>query len=199
MKECLEGAVATFNKVDAVTLLCPGKDDQGNVAAKTSVRWGAAGEQAIAHRLAVYLEREIERRQCAKDSVVLGGNLTVDCEYNRHEGDRKRQRIPGRLAAIVAEARRTVQPDPEDPSAFVITVCPDIVVHERGHDRRNLLVVELKKETNPENVGYDHVKLESFTGDEFRYMVGAEVVAHDKAETIGQRYLSIEHLFFRPE
>ena len=140
----------------------------------------AASEMAIAHRLAVYLEQIIPKfPEIAKEMVV------VDCEYNRHQSGGKRMYIAKQLAHIVTEANRTVRDDPENPDRCIFSVLPDIVIHERRIDAKNLLVIELKKETNPENRDYDNFKLHAFTLPEhveYGYQLGATVVIPDKRD-----------------
>lgn len=109
-------------------------------------------EQAIAHRIAVYLE------------PVFSENH-VDCEYNNDldsETGRKRVRYPDRT---------------EDSD-----VRPDIVVHHRGLNGRNhnILVVELKKLPGTEDeLNTDRNKLCDFTAQgqhkHFGYQCGALV------------------------
>jgi len=72
--------------------------------------------------------------------------------------------------------------DPESEDFFRFSVSPDIVVHQRGTDKYNLLVIELKKASNPEIPDYDELKLQCFTkigGDEYGYLVGFVVRALD--------------------
>ena len=45
LKTCLLSAIETFNKLDAPSLLAPGKDD-GKTAKKGSARWSGAPEAA---------------------------------------------------------------------------------------------------------------------------------------------------------
>lgn len=65
----------------------------------------------------------------------------VNVEYNRHGFDKKRLDLP------------------DDCGGAKRRVYPDVVVHRRGHDKANLLVVELKKSTNPESRDCDRAKL----------------------------------------
>ncbi|PLY03489.1 MAG: hypothetical protein C0622_04300 [Desulfuromonas sp.] len=91
-------------------------------------------ERSITHRLAVYLERHFP-----------GWN--VDCEYNRDFEDPKRMDLQ----------RRNI--DSADTQAT--TVFPDIIVHKRGTDQ-NLVVIEMKKSSNPDGPGFDFQKLNEF-------------------------------------
>lgn len=72
----------------------------------------------------------------------------VDVEYNRHGMDPKR-----------------VELDPEHGRERVF---PDVVVHRRGTDESNLLVMEVKKSTNPQPRSHDRRKLKCCV-EEFGY------------------------------
>src|SRR5882762_9967160 len=88
-------------------------------------------ERALSHHLACYMAARVP------------APLSVDCEYNRHFDDPKRLNLPHRNS-LDREIRAT-------------TVFPDIIVHERNSDNRNLLVLEIKKPG--EDIAYDEIKL----------------------------------------
>src|SRR5438445_13522965 len=78
-------------------------------------------ERSITHRLARYLQQEFP-------------DMHVDCEYNRYDIEAKwLDFYPLDARADDTEAR---------------TVFPDIIVHKRGPEGPNLLVIEAKKSTN---------------------------------------------------
>jgi hypothetical protein len=187
LKLCLGRAIERFNSADAATLLCPRKDDDGKDMAQGSSGWGAAGERAIAHRLAGYLEYEL-----SKDGIIQDSHpVRVDCEYNRHLQSQKVHKILAERLSIVEKARRTATPDPDDDDFFVFSIAPDIVVHERGSDTNNLLVIEVKKATNTEIPEYDRLKLECFTNKSsgYGYKLGAAVTAEDNVAPGERRVL----------
>jgi hypothetical protein len=93
-------------------------------------------ERSITHRLAMYLQAEFPK-------------MDVDCEYNRRDFDIKR------LEFYPTDSRT------DDTDAR--TVYPDIIVHERGAQGSNLLVIEAKKSTN--SSGFDREKLKAFKSD----------------------------------
>lgn len=109
-------------------------------------------ERALSHQLARYL------------SEMVQSPLSVDCEYNRHFADPKRLNLPHR-DAMDREIRAT-------------TVFPDIIVHERNTDARNLLVLELKKPG--EDTAYDALKLQAFRR-ELGYAHAAHVILGRRA------------------
>jgi|WetSurSiteA1Bulk_404760.scaffolds.fasta_scaffold45999_2 hypothetical protein len=95
-----------------------------------------ASERSISHKLAEHLQGQFF-------------DYHVDCEYNRHRDDVKRLNFYDGEKAY-----------PNDTEAK--TVFPDIIIHEREHDERNLLVIEIKKSTNRDNER-DLLKLKAFT------------------------------------
>ncbi len=102
-------------------------------------------ERTISHKLAEYLQAEFLP-------------LKVDCEYNRHGEEIKRLEVP----------RDNINWDDTEAR----TVFPDIVVHERGNDEQNLLVIEVKKSSNAQNQQFDRIKLMAFTMPPYRYRFG---------------------------
>jgi hypothetical protein len=103
-------------------------------------------ERCIAARLAMYMQPAFN-------------GWSVDVEYNR-KGD-----IPKRLG-VPEECANAVNKDGE---ALVI---PDLIVHERGRRGRNLLVIELKKTTNPIPPGCDRHRVDAFRA-QLHYSYGA--------------------------
>ncbi|CUX10241.1 hypothetical protein [Agrobacterium deltaense] len=80
----------------------------------------------------------------------------MDIEYNR--------KGPG------LEPKDIKMPD-ENGDLTTNRVFPDIIVHEPGHNLRNLLAVEVKKSTNPAGDEHDHAKLQALC-DRLRYQNG---------------------------
>jgi hypothetical protein len=96
-----------------------------------------ANERSITHKLAEYLQAEFK-------------DWHVDCEYNRIREAAKHIHLPS------GEVR------PDDTNA--ITVFPDIIVHKRNTPE-NLLVIEVKKSTNPQGEEFDVSKLHAFKAE----------------------------------
>ena len=55
------------------------------------------------------------------------------------------------------------------------TVLPDVIVHKRGVDNSNLLIIEMKKSANQPGLKRDIRRIEAFRA-ELRYVFGALVV-----------------------
>lgn len=96
-------------------------------------------ERTIAHHLANYLHSQFT-------------GWDVDCEYNRDGLERPKKLGLNEYEPTVAGATKSV------------TVYPDIIVHHRGQggSEHNLLVLELKKSSNPDDGERDARKLAAF-------------------------------------
>lgn len=190
--QCLSDAVQRFNQSsDRTTLLGPRCENSQNPTDAA-----AAGERAITHRLAYYLEIQLRRAAIVSDH----GPIVVDCEYNRHGSDGKSvsAEVEDRIKKIVKEARKKDLEADQD-GFYTFSVCPDVLVHQRGVDANNLLIVELKKRSNRETEEYDELKLQLFTKSKtdskgYGYKFGAWVVAEDKWNA-DERKLCIETKF----
>lgn len=121
-------------------------------------------ERALTHHLARFI----------RDRVPPP--YVVDVEYNRHVDDPKRLRLPKRNAA--------------DDELHATTVFPDIIVHVRGTDDHNLLVLEVKKPGG--DVEYDERKLRAFR-EQLHYRHAAHVIlGRDGDNEIIQRVIWID-------
>lgn len=107
-----------------------------------------ASERSLSHRLAVHM---IDRFP----------NYDIDCEYNRDGFDVKKLTLSARNVS--------------DNDVDAVTVFPDIIVHKRGDQNNNLLVIEIKKASSLVSHDYDIEKLQAFK-DELNYTFAAHVV-----------------------
>lgn len=90
-------------------------------------------ERSITHRLGIYLEDAID------------DTWDVDVEYNRiGDGDDVTKRVPEGLLPSGSQGR----------------VYPDVVIHRRGVENENLLVIEAKKSNNAD--GGDQQKIRAY-------------------------------------
>ena len=95
-----------------------------------------ANERSVTHQIALYLSRQNTFR-----------GFDVDCEYNRNIDITKRLDLK----------------DPDDVSTAVLvskTVYPDIIIHKRGNNDSNLVVLEAKRAG--EDIGFDLNKLRAY-------------------------------------
>jgi len=86
----------------------------------------SVNERTLTYRLAMYLEAQLRLLD------EPHAHLAVDCEYNRAGDDPKR----------LMDLYRPDEAGPWDVRA--VTVYPDIIVHERGTNKHNRIVVEVK-------------------------------------------------------
>jgi len=127
-------------------------------------------EQSISHKLAEYLQ-------------YLFVYYDIDCEYNGNiEVEKGRKRIIAlkrELRKAKIELSKTEKKDREN-ELINRAVFPDIIIHQRGTNERNLCVIEVKKSTsNRIACAYDEIKLQSYTTDYYgnglRYQLGAYI------------------------
>lgn len=104
-----------------------------------------ANERSITHKIAEYLQ-------------PFFIDFNVDCEYNRFEDLVKKLDLP----------RDGINWDDTEAK----TVFPDIIVHKRGVQNFNLLVIEVKKSTNLDNGGFDRIKIQTFLKKPYNYIHG---------------------------
>jgi hypothetical protein len=134
-----------------------------------------ASERALCHRLAIYLEQELPPADYAR---------SVDCEYNRVG-------TPG-AEDRVKRFRRSCQCFDEEQERRRGGVFPDIIVHERGEQRNNSLVVEAKLASalSEESLRVDLCKLHTYVA-ELEYRHAAFVLLEDRAGSPALRVFSL--------
>ena len=131
-------------------------------------------ERAIAHKLAEHLQGHF--------------SLSVDCEYNRNL-----EQGPGaqKLLHVLKESRvAQLGPDLDEEQMLAISTYPDIIVHRRGINCENLLIIELKKKANSSHDAHDYLKLGGFTqvgGDNpYHYKFGLFIKLATGAKNAGK-------------
>lgn len=92
-------------------------------------------ERSITHKFAEYLQQHF-------------ANYHVDCEYNK------------KGLSIKALPRKCFKRFELESYEYVY---PDIIIHHRGSQLRNLLVVEVKQDSSPIGWDCDEAKLKKFT------------------------------------
>jgi hypothetical protein len=112
-----------------------------------------AGERALAHRLAVHIERQFS-------------GWDVDCEYDRL-GERTLRLPRGTIVSTDEHMAKSVY--------------PDIVVHQREIPN-NLLAIELRKAANHQPIEHDQHKLVALTDPYlwFAYGIGLLLILTKK-------------------
>lgn len=105
-------------------------------------------ERALHFRLAYYMAQ----------SPLIRAPLTVDCEYNRHHDDEKRVHLFG------------------SPNAS--KVFPDILIHQRNSDARNMVALEIKRPH--QSLGRDREKLQAYARELGYRHVGHVILGHTR-------------------
>lgn len=90
-----------------------------------------SNERSLTHKFAEYLQ-------------VSFPDFNVDCEYNRSGGDPKSIDV---VQSVVGKTSHTS-------SLVSKTVYPDIIIHKRGLNGPNLIVIEAKK--TPDHIGREN-------------------------------------------
>jgi hypothetical protein len=119
-------------------------------------------ERSIAFKLAEYLQ-------------PLFNKYDVDSEYNGDAGK------PNDVKALsIAEKRiREIEIEPNLGDNYRIS--PDVIIHSRGHNDNNLVVIEIKKDKSIKKYKeFDLIKLEHLTvdylGNHYNYKLGIALV-----------------------
>lgn len=102
-------------------------------------------ERTITYKLATYIQEEFQ-------------DFNVDCEYNRFDDLVKRIEVP----------KYNVNWDDTEAR----TIFPDIIVHKRGTQENNLLVIEIKKSSNSDSGIIDRMKLKALIKYPYNYKFG---------------------------
>lgn len=112
-------------------------------------------EQSISHKLAEYLQ-------------PLFPDYNVDYEYNgnvdRDNGRKKIEILKSELkkANLLTDGETQLNQELIERAVF-----PDIIIHQRGTNDKNLCIIEVKKSTNNTSRNYDFIKLKSYTSTEY--------------------------------
>lgn len=94
------------------------------------------------------LEADVAERAITARAIYLDAHFPehrVNVEYNRHGLHPKRLNLPAYGGEKI--------------------IVPDVVVHRQGHDEKNLLVIQVKKETNNESRDYDRAVIAGMKRD----------------------------------
>ncbi len=110
------------------------------------------------HEVCISHKLAIHLENILREQFLIPEGVAIDIEYNRHGGDVKSD-----------SARNNIR--------------PDILIHSRGNDDQNLLVIELKKDTNlgirNSHLNDDITRIKEMckqNGD-YRYLFGFVLVA----------------------
>ena len=121
-------------------------------------------ERSITHKLAEYIQKYFS-------------DYNVDCEYNRMPNERDERNNNGEARKeFISKALKLYPSQTCSYDDKGTTVYPDIIIHKRGSNDSNLIVIEVKKEANvckKWEESSDFKKLEAFTkSDGLKYKYG---------------------------
>ena len=121
-------------------------------------------EQDISHRIAYYFENLLNNYSWYKKS-----SFNVDVEYNKNFDDLKRVYSN---CDDCGNARCYINQSSYYIDNYQSPCKPDIILHERGSNDNNILVIEIKKCNN--ECKEDFAKLSAFTcnASDYKYKIG---------------------------
>ncbi|MFZ2815335.1 MAG: hypothetical protein WAZ63_12190 [Rhodoferax sp.] len=129
-------------------------------------------ERTIAHKFAEYLQIEFSA-------------FNVDVEYNRNfENGRYEPKQASLIINVFEESYQKAKDTNQDISEFMkqVTTYPDIIIHQRGNNDKNLLIIEIKKDNNKSDWRIDEKKLEAFTRrkeeEGYNYILGMHLTIY---------------------
>ena len=139
----------------------------------------SAHEQAISHRIALYLEQGLSKMPITP--------VVVDCEYNKHlknskvfnVNERFFEQYPNCHCSSCTKHREAHSDQEQLPDERDFR--PDIVAHTRGNDDNNVIAIEVKKASV---CPFDLAKLEALTlpkksEDAYGYSLGVFIFFRD--------------------
>lgn len=93
----------------------------------------------------------------------------MDCEYNSdaENGPSGKKQISFLKDQLLEFTNLKEKEHETEGDLLTRAVFPDIIVHQRGTNERNLCIIEVKKPGNKVADAYDHLKLEKYTSSEY--------------------------------
>ncbi|MHA1285084.1 MAG: hypothetical protein ACTSQP_21505 [Promethearchaeota archaeon] len=124
-------------------------------------------ERTITHKLAEYIQMEFPE-------------YDVDCEYNRFNDIVKKLRDRSKRFLNISkmapmELEKLIWEDND-----ALTIYPDIIIHKRGSQEDNLLVIEVKKSSNRRNRNLDRYKIKELKNGPYKYKYGLFLVIDNR-------------------
>ncbi|MGJ1227112.1 hypothetical protein [Sphingobacterium siyangense] len=137
-------------------------------------------EQSVSHKLAEYLQRYLN-------------DYNVDCEYNGDIDDpNSRKHIAILRNQLELNGLLSIRETRLEREIIERAVFPDIIVHKRGNNKNNLLIIEVKKASSNVPFDYDRLKLIAYTtseqGNHLKYQLGAFIVINESGNYIIEYY-----------
>ncbi|QGQ95820.1 hypothetical protein EHS13_13510 [Paenibacillus psychroresistens] len=128
-------------------------------------------ERTITHKLGTYLQEGFS-------------GFDVDCEYNKNVDEENGLK---NIHMLINEAEKLNKRSKIvlNGELYVFSTYPDIIVHKRGGNENNLLIIEVKKTTNPTSRDFDQKKLKCYTdqlNSSLKYKYGLFIEFETKVE-----------------
>lgn len=133
-----------------------------------------AHERSITHMLARHL-------------VNLFPDYDIDCEYNLDITNLKGRYAKRKEIQVLIDELENIKKNIKDsPDKSIneygeiivpLNIYPDIIIHKRGTNKLNTLIIELKKSTNDDtnSIKLDDLKLKAYTSQRLQYRLGANI------------------------
>ena len=129
-----------------------------------------AHERSITHMLAIHLKSHFS-------------NHDIDCEYDldieNNTGKKQITMLKNKLKEFKSGIYKQTLNNLNEFGDIIVPVnfYPDIIIHRRGSNDLNTLIVELKKSTNTneKSIEFDRLKLKAYTKQGLKYRLGAYV------------------------
>jgi len=155
-----------IDEIKEKTLVCIKKLEENEI----EIIQNDINERTIAHKLAEYLQVEFNK-------------YNVDIEYNRNlEIGEYEPKYALLVKKGFEEAYQETKSNDEDIVDFMeqVTTYPDIIIHKRGNNENNILIIEIKKNNNKTKWEIDKKKLEAFTREKnnegYGYKLGMHLI-----------------------
>jgi hypothetical protein len=133
-----------------------------------------AHERSITHMLARHL-------------ADFFPDYDIDCEYNLDITNLKGRYAKRKEIQVLIDELENIKKHIKDsPDKTIneygeiiipLNIYPDIIIHKRGTNKFNTLIIELKKSTNNDtnSIKLDNLKLEAYTSQRLQYRLGAYI------------------------
>ena len=116
-------------------------------------------ERTVTHKLAEYLQEQFPE-------------FNVDCEYNRYRNYIKRIRNEQDRSNAISNLSDIELAKLIWENKDADTIYPDIIVHNRGTQDNNILIIEVKKTSNRDTGDFDKEKIKELMNRPYNYKFG---------------------------
>ena len=123
----------------------------------------------------------------AKHLADLFPLYDIDCEYDlditnfkgRYPNKKEIEILRDELEKVKTYIKNSTEKTINEYGEIIVplNIYPDIIIHKRGTNKLNTLIIELKKSTNNnrKSIQLDNLKLEAYTSQKLSYRFGAYI------------------------